>query len=174
MKLFLKISLFIFTMLTTVGEATSSIVKTISQKEILQSIAYDPNGNLTADSRKATTYTYNTLNRLKEVRENGALKAHYTWLADGAKLRVRDAAGNGFDYLGSLTYISTYAGLQLEAANFPGGIIRAVSANTQEINCLITDHLGSVRAVIDQNGTILEQNDYIGKNEKRYRRSHYS
>jgi RHS repeat-associated protein len=65
-------------------------------------------------------------------------------LADGTKLRVRDGAGDGFDYVGALTY--TPQGL--ESAAFAGGRIITGEADYQEINYFVTDHLGSVRAVV--------------------------
>ena len=78
--------------------------------------AYDKNGNLTNDSRRALNFGYNVLNLLSEVKTvGGELKAKYDYLADGTKLRVRDKGEvNGFDYLGSLTYRKSGAGLQLE------------------------------------------------------------
>ena len=46
------------------------------------------------------------------------------------KLRVRDKGEvNGFDYLGSLTYRKSGAGLQLESASFGDGVIRPGASN---------------------------------------------
>ena len=124
------------------------------------SYVYDQNGNMTNDSRRALNFGYNVLNLLCEVKTaGGELKASYSYLADGTKLRVRDAGGNGFDYLGSLTYKSGNAGLQLESANFGGGVILA-STSGQEVNYFLTDHLGSVRAIVDSSGVVKERNDY--------------
>ena len=79
------------------------------------SYGYDLNGNLTNDSRRALNFGYNVLNLLSEVKTvGGELKAKYDYLADGTKLRVRDKGDvNGFDYLGSLTYRKSGAGLLL-------------------------------------------------------------
>ena len=76
---------------------------------------YDKNGNLTNDSRRALNLSYNVLNLLSEVKTvGGELKAKYDYLADGTKLRVRDKGDvNGFDYVGSLTYRKSGAGLLL-------------------------------------------------------------
>ena len=126
--------------------------------------AYDKNGNMTNDSRRALDFGYNVLNLLSEVKTvGGELKAKYDYLADGTKLRVRDKGDvNGFDYLGSLTYRKSGAGLQLESASFGDGVIRPGDSNggQGEVNYFLTDHLGSVRVIVDGNGEVLERNDY--------------
>lgn len=125
--------------------------------------AYDQNGNMISDSRRSLKLVYNFLNLLGEVKTtSGMVKAKYTYLADGTKLGVRDNNEmNGFDYLGSLIYKKSSAGIQLETANFDNGVIRAVgSNNAQEINYYLIDHLGSVRVIVDGNGVVKERNDY--------------
>ena len=126
--------------------------------------AYDKNGNMTNDSRRALDFGYNVLNLLSEVKTvGGELKAKYDYLADGTKLRVRDKGEvNGFDYLGSLTYRKSGAGLQLESASFGDGVIRPGASNggQGEVNYFLTDHLGSVRVIVDGTGKVLERNDY--------------
>ena len=128
------------------------------------SYGYDLNGNLTNDSRRALDFGYNVLNLLSEVKTvGGELKAKYDYLADGTKLRVRDNGEvNGFDYLGSLTYRKSSAGLQLESASFGDGVIRPGASNggQGEVNYFLTDHLGSVRVIVDGTGKVLERNDY--------------
>ena len=125
---------------------------------------YDKNGNMINDSRRALDFGYNVLNLLSEVKTvGGELKARYDYLADGTKLRVRDKGDvNGFDYLGSLTYRKSGAGLQLESASFGDGVIRPGASNggQGEVNYFLTDHLGSVRVVVDGTGKVLERNDY--------------
>ena len=118
--------------------------------------AYDKNGNMTNDSRRALDFGYNVLNLLSEVKTvGGELKAKYDYLADGTKLRVRDKGEvNGFDYLGSLTYRKSGAGLLLESASFRDGVIRPGDSNggQGEVNYFLTDHLGSVRVNVDADG----------------------
>ena len=128
------------------------------------SYTYDKNGNMMNDSRRALNFGYNVLNLLSEVKTvGGELKAKYDYLADGTKLRVRDKGDvNGFDYLGSLTYRKSGAGLQLESASFGDGVIRPGDSNggQGEVNYFLTDHLGSVRVIVDGTGKVLERNDY--------------
>ena len=126
--------------------------------------AYDKNGNMTNDSRRALDFGYNVLNLLSEVKTvGGELKVKYDYLADGTKLRVRDKGDvNGFDYVGSLTYRKSGAGLLLESASFRDGVIRPGASNggQGEVNYFLTDHLGSVRVIVDGTGKVLERNDY--------------
>ena len=102
------------------------------------------------------TFNYNALNLLSVVKENNAVKASYRYLADGTKTSVRNGNGNtGYDYEGSFVYTVTNNIPTLEAAHFVDGQLKATG-----VNYTLTDHLGSVRALVDANGTLLEQNDY--------------
>lgn len=127
---------------------------------------YDGNGNMITDSRRNFNFSYTVLNLLDEVKTtSGTLVAKYNYLADGTKLSVRDGtstSANGFDYLGSLTYKKNNAGLKLETAYFGNGVIYTRESNnsSQEIKYFMTDHLGSIRAVIASNENIMERNDY--------------
>ena len=123
---------------------------------------YDGNGNMVSDSRRGLTLGYNYLKLLREVKAGSTVKARYTWLTDGSKLKVRDAGSNGFDYLGSLIYKSSSAGVRLETASFGEGVIRASVSNSgqYEVNYFLTDQVGSVRVIVDGNGGVLERNDY--------------
>ena len=56
---------------------------------------------MTKDHANGLEFTYNSLNLLHQVKENGMVKATYTYLADGTKLAARTEAGtDGLDYLG--------------------------------------------------------------------------
>ena len=125
------------------------------------SYSYDANGNLQNDSRKSLNFSYNFLNLVSEVRTGGTVTAAYTWLADGTKLGVRNGSGSdGFEYAGSLIYRKSGGSLQLSEALFGNGVIRLNDNGTQEVNYFLTDHLGSVRVIVDGAGTVKECNDY--------------
>ncbi len=125
------------------------------------SYGYDANGNLQNDSRKSLNFSYNFLNLVSEVRTGGTVTAAYTWLADGTKLGVRNGSGSdGFEYAGSLIYRKSGGSLQLSEALFGNGVIRLNDNGTQEVNYFLTDHLGSVRVIVDGAGTVKECNDY--------------
>ena len=89
------------------------------------------------------------------------MKAKYAYSADGVKLSVSDGA-NGYDYLGSLIYVRTNGSLSLERALFDGGALRPNGA----VDYFVKDHLGSVRVIVDQAGTVREQNDYYPFGER--------
>ncbi len=98
---------------------------------------------------------------MSEVRTGSTVKATYTWLADGTKLGVCNGSGSeGFEYVGSLIYRKSGSGLQLSEALFGDGVIRLNDNGTQEVNYFLTDHLGSVRAIVDATGAVKERNDY--------------
>ena len=83
----------------------------------------------------------------------------YTWLFDGSKARARTSDGNGYTYLGSLIYADTPAGTTLESTGFSNGrIVRTSSGYAVQYH--VRDHLGSVRSIVDEEGEVVEVNDY--------------
>ena len=119
------------------------------------SYTYDQSGNMLNDPRKNLQFTYNSLNLPEEVKSGTTVKARYVYSYDGVKVRVQDAGGtNGYDYLGSLTLVKT-SGTQTPETGFGEGIIRGTQVMYFE-----KDHLGSIRAVLNSGGTVLERNDY--------------
>ena len=99
------------------------------------------------------------------VSQSSAEIAKYSWFADGSKYRVLDESNNGYCYIGSLIYASNNGNLQIESTNFASGRINLVEntlTNTlsQDIQYHHTDHLGSVRAITDNSGSVIEQNAY--------------
>ena len=88
------------------------------------------------------------------------MKANYTYLSDGTKAKALNASSAGYDYAGSFTYSHASNGSKaLESVAFSGGRIRK-SGSTYAVDYHITDHLGSVRAIVNASGTVVEQNDY--------------
>ena len=103
------------------------------------------------------TFNYNALNLLDVVKENSAVKANYRYLVNDTKISVRNGNGNtGYDYDGSFVYTVTNNTPTLEAAHLVDGQLKATG-----VNYTLTDHLGSVRALVAANGTLLEHNDYF-------------
>ena len=96
---------------------------------------------------------------MEEVRRNGSVSARYKYLADGTKLEVSDAMGCGFLYFGSLIYSKRGTIYTPESVGFTGGRIVCTSAGS-EVLYHVTDYLGSVRVVADQNGRALEKINY--------------
>ncbi|WP_418190967.1 RHS repeat domain-containing protein, partial [Alistipes putredinis] len=120
---------------------------------------YDLNGNVISTPENACSYGYNYLNLVEEVRRNGSVSARYKYLADGTKLEVSDAMGCGFLYFGSLIYSKRGTIYTPESVGFTGGRIVCTSAGS-EVQYHVTDYLGSVRVVADQNGRALEKINY--------------
>ena len=70
---------------------------------------------------------------------------------------------NGYEYIGSMVFRKSSAGLQLETVLFENGVIqvnRSGNNITSNVNYLLKDHLGSIRAIINGSGVVLERNDY--------------
>jgi RHS repeat-associated protein len=84
----------------------------------------------------------------------------FTYVADGIKASAVDSAGKGFIYLGTMVYSKEFLTKTLESASFAGGRINRTGANSYDINYFITDHLGSTRVIVDNNGEIKEQKDF--------------
>ena len=143
--------------------ALSEQVRTSQQGDVYQpgnaaagSYEYDSNGNLTKDSRKALSFTYNRLNLTDEVKQGGVLKARYQYLTDGTKLSVRDGSGrNGYDYAGSFIYKVADGKREFDRA-----IVGDVQFTSQGTRYALTDQLGSIRALIDAKGKVVQQNDF--------------
>ena len=86
----------------------------------------------------------------------------YTYFADGTKFKAVEAIGNGFVYTGSLRWSVQNGVLTPESVAITGG--RALYNDVDEpwsVNYYITDHLGSVRAVTDAEGEVLDTYDYM-------------
>jgi RHS repeat-associated protein len=117
---------------------------------------------MTTDGLNSLDFNYNYLNLLGEVRDSSDdLVAKYTFLADGTKASVENGTGSfGLEYLGSLVYQRNSSDeLTLESAAFGGGRINKTS-NSYDVSYFITDHLGSIRATVNQNGVRTSMNDY--------------
>jgi RHS repeat-associated protein len=130
------------------------------------SYSYDANGNMTTDGLNSLDFNYNYLNLLGEVRDSSDdLVAKYTFLADGTKAGVVNGEGDfGLEYLGSLVYQRNSSDeITLESAAFGGGRILVSDTGTgysYTPNYFLTDHLGSVRATVNQNGVRTSMNNY--------------
>ena len=130
-----------------------------------QNYAYDADGNMTFDGRTGMSLTWNDLGLVKKVSLNDTDLVNYSYLADGTKVSAQNSDGDGLLYLGSLIYRKTGSNISLESAGFAGGrfVARETSPGVSSMVPMIhvTDHLGSVRAVVDgTSGEVVETNDY--------------
>lgn len=120
---------------------------------------YDANGNMTYDGANDLNISYNQLNLTEKIERNGEILAKYSYLSDGTKLSATDADGNGLYYLGSLVYRKQDGLISLESAAFSGGRFVATAAGI-ETRYHLTDHLGSVRTIVNGDGETIEHNDF--------------
>ena len=144
------------------GNRLTRISEGGSQSQIY---TYDADGNMTFDGRTELSLTWNDLGLVKKVSRNGTDLVNYSYLADGTKVSALDSEGDGLLYLSSLIYRKTGNAIELESAGFAGGMFVAkdAAAGGKVIVPMfhVTDHLGSVRAVVDGvSGTVVETNDY--------------
>lgn len=116
--------------------------------------------------------TYNFLNLPKEtVRTTserdrfGQMKLrktyHYNrYLSDGTKVLSYDAAGNGYMYFGTARFSLDNDVPTFESIPFSGGRI-VKTTNGYEPQYYLTDHLGSTRAIVNNDGqTVAATFDY--------------
>lgn len=140
---------------------------------------YDGNGNMTFDALRHISMTYDLNNLVSTVSRDGSPLSAYTYLADGTKYKVKDSDGNGRYYIGpfclSIEKTGTGSSAQtkayLESIDSETGRILAIrqqtgsGTNTTETTSYSTvffvkDHLGSIRAITDSQGNILERNAF--------------
>ena len=121
---------------------------------------YDERGNMTQNVEAGLQISYNLCNLPTQITTVNGKTVKYTYFADGTKFKAVDATGNGFVYTGSLRWSVHNGTLTPESVAITGG--RAVySNNSWAANYYITDHLGSVRAVTDAEGEVLDTFDYM-------------
>jgi len=133
------------------GNRLSSIVK----GGTTYTYAYDANGNTTTDGLRAMTLTYNQLNLPKRVTK-GTDNLEYLYDARGNKLAVKVNGSVDKYYTGEIVYTS---GRAVDYILTPEGMARP-SGGTFAYQYNLTDHLGNVRAVVNQNGTVDQATDY--------------
>ena len=93
--------------------------------------------------------------------------AGYEYGYGGGKLKVSGRDGSGYAYVGNLVYRLTGSSFVFESGLFGEGV---VSANG--ICYHLKDHLGSIRAIVDGNGRLLEENDYYAFGQRHPRSEH--
>ena len=118
---------------------------------------HDSRGRMTYDGASGVTIDYNYLNLTRKISGTGGTLVKYSYLANGSKTEAENGSGTGLVYRGSLIYKKASGGaLTFEGASIPEG--RLLSGATR---LYVTDHLGSVKAVVNgNNGNLYEVNNY--------------
>ena len=127
---------------------------------------YDANGNITSDAtNNLLVSSYNFLNLPTTIKQGSTVKATYTYLADGTKIKAVNAYNGGSDYVGSFKYNRNGSNISLESVATAGGRTYKTSGG-YEARYFVTDHLGSTRLIAYPNGNVIEQNDYMPYGER--------
>ena len=135
---------------------------------------YDIMGNISKIEAENLLISYNYLNLPKIITKTGTPRsgaqtyvvgvtrptASYIYLADGTKVQAIGETGQGYEYLGSLRLSVNGSSAEVESIPFAGGRIVKTS-NGYEPQYYITDHLGSTRAVVKPNATVVAEFDYM-------------
>lgn len=123
--------------------------------------SYDNRGNMTKNTEAGLEISYNLCNLPKQITATDGTTIKYTYFADRIKFKAVDATGNGFVYTGSLRWRVKDGVLAPESVAITGGRALCDSTNMWSANYYICDHLGSVRAVTDAEGEVLDTFDYM-------------
>ena len=135
-------------------------LKSVQGKEY----TYDHCGNVAHEGLEDLDITYNFLNLPWQIIRNRTKeRIIYSYLSDGKKVLSVDPNGHGLLYVGSLVYnhLDWYTP-ELESAPFSGGRIEVSEGQNGKVYTpyyYVTDHLGSVRAVV-ADGEVLDKCDY--------------
>ncbi|GAB3025249.1 hypothetical protein GCM10027051_32430 [Niabella terrae] len=123
---------------------------------------YDANGNLVKDGNKGiSAISYNILNLPEQITVTGKGIIVYGYDAAGTKLSKTVTEGAKTTrtlYLGGMIFEND----TLRHIATAEGRLRPVTptATTFVYDYFLKDHLGNVRAMIDQNGTVMEETHY--------------
>ena len=115
-------------------------------------------------------FKYNLLNLTERAEDLSGLEVvRYVYGYDGLKNRAISGAGIEYVYLGSLTYMGFAQSLNPESIVFPEGRI-TFSGQVPQTYYHLTDHLGSVRAILSSDGSARHsRSDYPQLAQNRYK-----
>lgn len=128
---------------------------------------YDAMGNLVYDGQNQLKISYDFLNLPQKIApaelhsQAGELfLANYCYLWNGEKIASADVRESGYLYIGSVRYSLDSAKPAFESAPFAMGRIGRLGEE-YDTRYFLTDHLGSVRAIVNQNGIVTAEYDYM-------------
>lgn len=120
---------------------------------------YNANGALTKDLNKGISkIEYDVLDNLSCITFNNGFKTKYVYDAGGSKLRTIHEAltTNTTDYIGDFIFEDG----KLSKYQFEGGYCSFDSNLNPTYHYYEKDHLGSIRMVVNENGTVEQVNHY--------------
>ena len=128
---------------------------------------YDTMGNLVYDGQNQLKISYDFLNLPEKIapaelhsQAGDLFLANYCYLWNGEKVASTDVRGNGYLYIGSVRYELEGAKPAFESAPFAMGRIGRLGGE-YDTRYFLNDHLGSVRAIVNQNGVVTAEYDYM-------------
>ena len=127
---------------------------------------YDSNGNMTGDGYHGLTLEYNALGKVSRVKSGTSTKVSYSYLADGTKVSALDASGNGLLYSGAMVFRKEGNESNPESMAYSGGRFVADASGVLRPQIHVLDHLGSVRAIVDKSGNVVERDSYYPYGER--------
>ena len=137
---------------------------------------YDANGNLTRKTAKAggavTTYAWDEQDRLTSVTLPGGQTTRFTYRFDGKRTSRTDSRGEvRFLYTGlDIFAITDAAGAVLSDFTYGPGIDEPLALRSAGAEyAYLADALGSIQALVDTTGAVVERYDYSAFGQTRIR-----
>ena len=121
---------------------------------------YDKSGRVIHDGAFGLDILWNSLGQISQVKNKDSICVMYTYTPDGTKISSLDLEGNGLLYDGPFVYKIDRDSIVLESVAFKGGRFCVSDTGGMEVQYHITDHPGSVRLVINDEGENIERNNY--------------
>ena len=124
---------------------------------------HDALGRMTHDGLSDMDLSYNHLDLPEKISRGDTVLLKYSYLSDGMKVSALNDGGAGLVYRGSLVFRRDSLGM----LSFESALIAAGRITAGGVRYHVTDHLGSVRAVVDgATGDIVEVSDYAAYGER--------
>ncbi len=132
-------------------------IESIRCNGIQKNYTHNADGTMSGDGLRDLSISYNML-KLPKIISNGSSTLEYIYDASGKKLAVLQDGILKNLYCGDVVYDS---GLVIDFILTPVGQMKRDSSSGAYLpQYNITDHLGNVRAVVNQNGAVLQSTDY--------------
>jgi uncharacterized protein RhaS with RHS repeats len=155
-------------------------VTSVDKETTSDSYSYDENGNMICRVENGQTYdqSYNAENRLSVVllvsgtcEENGSILAGWDFIYDADGTRVEQVYTDGTSTLTTYYFMGGAYEVQTGGTETVTKVyyaiagqsvaVRTMTGETNTLNYLLTDHLGSVVAVTDEDGALVSEQRYL-------------
>jgi RHS repeat-associated protein len=136
-------------------------VSSVNRGDHTDEFTYDDNGNMTTRIEGGVTWTqsFNAENRLASV-SNGTDTWSFTYDGDGNRVKQVGPEGTTIFLGGAYTKLIPTSGSPSVTKYYVISGQRVAMRKDGTLSYLLTDHLGSVSAVVDGTGTLISQQRY--------------